>query len=263
MQWAARAAARMEQMRADKENKEREAEQPVRTKASLRWGHVESVMRKQRLESEESWRSDLKERMQSEIDRREQMEQRVREERAEKEKAMLEKERADEMRMQANLRAEAASRRAAEAESKLLEAKATADEQAKAHAHELEIRDAFGERGLEEWPMFPGRKVFRVLESEHFDGRISAEFRVKDAESGERGVTLLMGRLAHSKAQEAQAVLFDTKWMNDLQAARWWQSNGYRFEKAKERALAATQRAASAGASRTRAVSAAQLADLS
>ena len=78
MQWAARAAARMEQMRADKENKEREAEQPVRTKASLRWGHVESVMRKQRLESEESWRSDLKERMQSEIDRREQMEQRVR-----------------------------------------------------------------------------------------------------------------------------------------------------------------------------------------
>ena len=94
--------------------------------------------------------------------------------------------------------------------------------------------------------MFPGRKVFRVLESEHFDGRISAEFRVKDAESGERGVTLLMGRLAHSKAQEAQAVLFDTKWMNDLQAARWWRENAHRFEQVKERLKREKQRAQSA-----------------
>ena len=30
--------------------------------------------------------------------------------------------------------------------------------------------------------MFPGRKIFRVLESDHFDGRVSAEFRVKTEE---------------------------------------------------------------------------------
>ena len=34
-----------------------------------------------------------------------------------------------------------------------------AEAMAAAHSETLEIRDAFGERGLEEWPMFPGRKV--------------------------------------------------------------------------------------------------------
>ena len=56
-------------------------------------------------------------------------------------------------------------------------------------------------------PPLPPLQVFRTLEADHFDGRVSAEFRVKDAESGERGVTLLMGRLAHSKAHEAQVCM--------------------------------------------------------
>merc|ERR1711939_1029243 len=107
-------------------------------------------------------------------------------------------------------------------QSNLQIAKVSADQMAKQHAEELEIRDAFGEGGLEVWPMFPGRKVVRTLSSEYFDGRVSAEFRAKDAESGERGVSMLMGRLAAGKGSETQAVLFDTKYMSDLDAARWW-----------------------------------------
>ena len=101
--------------------------------------------------------------------------------------------------------------------------------------------------------MFPGRKLFRVLDSEEFDGRVSQEFRVKDAESGERGVTLLMGRLANglSNGPEAQAVLFETKYMSDLDAARWWANNRARFDRVRERIHRETQqRARSAAGSR-------------
>ena len=77
--------------------------------------------------------------------------------------------------------------------------------------------------------MFPGRRVFRVLEADEFDGRVSQEFRVKDAESGERGVSLLMGRLASGTMSECQAVLFDTKLLSELEAARWYQRNAHRF----------------------------------
>merc|ERR1719454_900354 len=116
--------------------------------------------------------------------------------------------------------------RARAAESKYAEAKALQEQLQRSHAETLEIRDAFGEKGLETWPMFPGRKVHRVLGSDEFDGRVSQEFRVKDSESGERGVSLLMGRLASGKHSEAQAVLFDTKYLNDLDAARWYANNG-------------------------------------
>ena len=52
---------------------------------------------------------------------------------------------------------------------------------------------------------------------------------------------------------EAQAVLFDTKKMTDLDAARWWESNRHRFEQVKERVKREQQRAQSAqGTSRTR-----------
>lgn len=132
------------------------------------------------------------------------------------------------------------------AEGKYEKAKKAQDELASRHAEELEIRDAFGETGLEVWPMFPGRKVFRTLDTDEFDGRVSQEFRVKDSESGERGVTLLMGRLAGGKASEAQAVLFEERHLTDLQAARWWQNNGYRFQQVRERIDREKQRAQSA-----------------
>ena len=59
-------------------------------------------------------------------------------------------------------------------------------------------------------------------------------------------------RTSHVCTACTQAVLFDTKWLTDLEAARWWQSNGYRFEKAKEKAQWVSSRAASASTSRTR-----------
>jgi len=251
MQWAARAAEKREAARVQKENREREGEQVEKPKASNKWAHVESVMRRQRLDCQEEWKMECKERVDSEIERREQAEQKFREEREARERMAAERDRADQLRAKAEKDRLEAHSRMVEAEKKYQVAKVSADEMARRHAEELEIRSAFGEGGLEIWPMFPGRKVHRVLESDHFDGRVSAEFRVKDAESGERGVTLLMGRLAAGKGSEAQAVLFDTKYVSDLDAARWWESNAHRFEKAKERALLCAQRAQSAGAKRS------------
>ena len=43
----------------------------------------------------------------------------------------------------------------------------------------LEIEQALEGRTLEVWPMIPNRKVLRVADSEEFDGRVSAEYRVK------------------------------------------------------------------------------------
>ena len=91
--------------------------------------------------------------------------------------------------------------------------------------------------------MFPGKKIHRVLDADEFDGRVSQEFRVKDAESGERGITLLMARLASGKTAEAQAVLFDPKFFSDLEAARWFARNAARFEQTRERLQREKQRA--------------------
>jgi len=40
----------------------------------------------------------------------------------------------------------------------------------------------------------PGKKVLRVREPQEFDGRVSGEFRCKDDESGDNGVSLFMVR---------------------------------------------------------------------
>jgi len=252
MQWAAKAAANKEKLRVEKENKEREAEAAApKPKGAARWAHVESVMKQQRLKEEGTKLGDLMERMEGERERRDQAEAKLREEREKAHGLAAAKAKADEQRKAADERAAAAHQRALEMERQLRSTRAQNESMLKEHAEALEIRDAFGDKGLEEWPMFPGRKLHRTLDSEHFDGRVSQEFRVKDAETGERGVTLLMGRLAYSKASEAQAVLFDTKLMSDLDAARWWQNNAHRFEKVAARAQLQKERAASAGAVRT------------
>ena len=58
------------------------------------------------------------------------------------------------------------------AERKYEQARKAQEELAAQHATELEIRNAFGTleegKGLEEWPMFPGRKVHRTLDSRLF-----------------------------------------------------------------------------------------------
>ena len=38
-------------------------------------------------------------------------------------------------------------------------------------------------------------------------------------------------------ATEVQCIIFDPKFLSDVQAARWWQSNRHRFEKKKRSAI--------------------------
>ena len=56
--------------------------------------------------------------------------------------------------------------------------------------------DAFGERGLESWPMFPGRRVHRVLESDEFDGRVSF--------AGEASDVSITGYVSRHRGVEAE-----------------------------------------------------------
>ena len=246
MKWAAKAAERREQARVEKENKEREAEKGPDAKKGGRWAHVESVMRKQRVAAEEGWKAELHAEMQEEREMRYDAERRAREQAKEREQLERDKAKAEEMRKEAQAKMDAMQRKMQKAQAELALAKRAQEELSAKHAEELEVRDAFGDHGLEVWPMFPGRKVFRVLDGDEFDGRVSQEFRVKDPGSGERGVTLLMGRTAHSGVSEAQAILFDTERISDLQAARWWREHGARFEQVKERLQREKQRAQSA-----------------
>merc|ERR1711918_241196 len=95
---------------------------------------------------------------------------------------------------------------------------------------EREMLEALDGRALEEWPMFEGRRVLRVHDSEAFDGRVSAEFRVKDS-GGERGVSFLMGRTFATRQPEVQCVLFDPAVFSEIAAARCWAANRHRLEK--------------------------------
>ena len=254
MMWQAKAAERKERLLLEKENKEREAEKPVRSKASAKWAHVESVMKRERLQEEAGWKQEMQDQMQAERDRRDRAELKAKEEREAKEKLAVERDAAEAKRKEAVERMDKYHERMRHAETSLAKEKQANAQMAQAHAEEIEIRDAFGERGLESWPMFPGRRVHRVLESDEFDGRVSQEFRTKDSESGERGVTLLMGRLASGKVAECQAVLFDTKYLSDLQAARWFAEHKPRFERVKERIESEKQRRATSAGSRRQSI---------
>jgi len=130
-----------------------------------------------------------------------------------------------------------------EAEGKFEVLRKKAEQEAQGHAETLEVRDAFGERGLEEWAPFPGKRIFQVTSTDMFDGRISSEFRQKDEGTDEKGISLLMGRSAALGTSEVQCILFDPKHLSDVQAARWWEQNRRRFEKRAEQArlLAAAQ----------------------
>ena len=61
-------------------------------------------------------------------------------------------------------------------------------------------------------------------------------------------VTFLMGRLAGGKHSECQAVLFESKHMSDLDAARWFARNAHRFEQTRERIAREKQHAGSRAA---------------
>ena len=146
---------------------------------------------------------------------------------------------AETLRMTAEARASEARSRMLAAESKYENVLEEKTRLAQLHSEELEIRDAFGDQKLEKWPMMPTKKVLRVTASEVFDGRVSQEFRVKDTDESSKGVSLLMGRSATTQTSEVQCILFDHN-LSDLEAARWWDANRHRFEKA-QRAFVRSQ----------------------
>lgn len=227
--WEARKEARLEAERkkADQEI-QKEMEKRSNRPALKLYAHVESVIKKERTALENA---------------------RVAQAEAIAHEALMAKEHAERVaeheRMQANM-SEAARREAEEARAAALEACQVARKEArraeakyqelmqevendkKARADAQEIADALEGREFESWPMFPGKKVLRVKEHEEFDGRVSAEFRCKDDESGERGVSLLMGRMYSTRAVVPQCVLFDENVFSDLDAARWWARNSHR-----------------------------------
>jgi len=234
MEWERKKQDKIHQERLEKENREAAVVAQQKARKSKLYSHVESAMKRERRAEEDGRVERAEEAAELAAAAREAAEAKARHEEAERERMQKVMQAAEMARMDAEARMEEADARAREAEARMKEARRAQEAQAEIHKEELEIRDAFGEGGLEAWPMFPGKKVWRVADGSDFDGRVSQEFRVKDAGSAEPGVSLLMGRLAGSKsATEVQCVLFDVKRMTDLDAARWWEANGHRFARRK------------------------------
>jgi len=230
MEWARKKAAKIQENKVEKENKEAEVVAQQKARKSKLYAHVESAMRKEKRMEDDGRVAAAEEMAAAEAAQREAAEARARHE--EQERARMQKimQMAEAAAAEAESRMREADARAREAEARCEAAQRDAERQAAEHALALEIRDAFGETGLETWPMFPGKRVWRVADSSNFDGRVSQEFRVKDAESGEPGVSMLMGRLAGSKSStEVQCILFEARRMSELECARWWEAQKHRF----------------------------------
>jgi len=227
--WEAQKKKRIEQERVREEEREKQSTAPPKRRSSARYEHVQSVLKKEadkkvtdefklieaarQLANEEQARADAE----------------ARASHSENERVKLEQDlEAQELKMQAVEQQLEQTRMMIAREQQEKEALRKEAEEAN---RLLEIEQALEGRALEVWPMIPNRKVLRVADSEEFDGRVSAEYRVKDMESGERGVSLLMGRNASTRTSEPQCVLFDPNVLSDLQAARWWVANRHRFDK--------------------------------
>ena len=204
----------------------------VKPRLSLQYAHVESAIRRDRREEDDNRVARAERRADEQAERASAAESRA--EAAHEERAKLQQlmEVSDLARRAAEEQLEVAHERMASAEEKYLLAKEEATREATARAEEREISDALGARSIERWPMLQNKKVLRVLDAEEFDGRVSSEYRVKDEESGDKGVSLLMGRTAATGRTEAQCILFDARMYSDLEVARWWARNGARFERA-------------------------------
>lgn len=236
-EWEKRRASRLSvavEKQAEKEIKEAmpsEAEVALRRRASLRYSHVESAIKKELREEEESKVAAAEKRADDAFERASTLASRLEVEEAERTRVALLLEASEEARAEMEESLAEAHARMEAAEQRYAKVKKESDAA-------VEIAEAFGSRKLEVWPMLPNKKILRVLGAEEFDGRVSSEFRVKDEESGERGVSLLMGRCNATRTHEVQCVLFDPKYVSDLQAARWWNANGHRFERAEQRIAA-------------------------
>jgi len=233
MEWARRKQAKIHETRVEIAKREAAEAAAIKLPSMKLYEHVESALRKERRAEEDGRVARAEEAAQVAALARQEAEERAKREEQERERMQQVMQRAEQLRMEAEAKMKEADERAREAEVRYEKARQEQEKQALQHKEELEIRDAFGEQGLEVWPMYPGKKILRVADSDAFDGRISQEFRVKDADTNEPGISLLMGRLATKGVQEVQCILFDTKRMTDLQAARWWEANHYRFNRKK------------------------------
>ncbi|KAL3927449.1 MAG: hypothetical protein SGPRY_002816 [Prymnesium sp.] len=187
MEWERRRQAKLQETRDEKARMEAEAAMAIKRRPSL-YDHIESAMRRERRAEEDRRVAKAEEMAQEAAAAREQAEARAKFEELQRAKMQEVMRLAEEAREQAEARMREADERAREAQILYEAARKEQEEQAVKHKEELEIRDAFGDGGLEHWPMYPGKKVLRVMDGDEFDGRVSSEFRVKDAESDQAGV---------------------------------------------------------------------------
>ena len=240
MMWQSKKLIKIAEKKVDKENKEREVTlPPMRKKMLGQYAHVESVLKRERVKEEDTRVNAAERRADEEAEARMAAERVAKEAVKEKQRIQEVCDLAETLRMTAEARASEARSRMLAAESKYENVLEEKTRLAQLHSEELEIRDAFGDQKLEKWPMMPTKKVLRVTASEVFDGRVSQEFRVKDTDESSKGVSLLMGRSATTQTSEVQCILFDHN-LSDLEAARWWDANRHRFEKA-QRAFVRSQ----------------------
>ena len=237
MAWELRKLQRIEERRVDKEAKEREAVKPAPAPGKAApppklYAHVQSAIKMARKSEDDSKLAAAERRIDQQADELKEAAESL--QRLEQQHAHAESEAGllREERDEAEVQLRQARARQREAEGRYEKVKGAFEREQQRHADQLEVRDAFDELGgLQEWPMVPGKRVLPVGGLEDFDGRISQEFRQKDAEGGERGISLLMGRRADTNTTEVQCIIFDPKQLKEVQMARWWQTHRHRFEK--------------------------------
>lgn len=229
--WEARKQKRVEEERKKREESAREEvaqrKEARRSSVAGQYGHVESVMKLERQREEDQKLATAEKAIEHEVQARTQVEQRL--SREEDERSRVEaalREREEELRA-AEVQLNSARAQIADADRRYAKLQA----EAAAKDDTLEIAECLDGKKFETWPMAPGKRVLRVNPSEEFDGRVSSEYRVKDVEGGERGVSLFMGRSSVTRQPTVQCILFEPKYLSDLEAARWWAANRYRFER--------------------------------
>jgi len=226
--WEARKAARLEGERKKKEEEEAAAlVAPPKRRSSLKYAHVVSAVRAEREGEDAKKLAAAEQRALEEAEAREAAEEQLAAHRQEAARISERMVWAEQARLQAEEELRAAK-------AQIEQERRTAERLRAENEKSEEVREmlqALDGRTLEAWPMVPGRKVLRVHDSNEFDGRVSAEYRVKDVQGGERGVSLLMGRSVATRQPEVQCVLFDPAVFSDIECARWWANNRYRLEK--------------------------------
>lgn len=202
-----------------------------------KWDHVQSVMRRARLEEEE-----LKRKADVEAERIAAEEARARAElvaRAAAEQQLIADAQRDDLLVEASFkRAKAeAARRKAEADRIAREAREQAEREAEAKRRL--VQEAFGSKGLERRPSMPNKMVWRVNSPSGLTSNVAHEYRVKDKLTNTKGVSFIMGQTVDSQDDVVQCVLFDQEVFDDHKAASWWASNEHRFATQQRKTAAA------------------------